>query len=1296
MAEAPETSVGEISLTIHLPACAEAGIDFIESVHSRLDSIGDVKETLAATSQLNQLTNYDLVYEGAKITELYDDLTPLDEFLPQDATKASLRMVERPYNLKAVYEHLIRFRENIGLNFLDFANKSFGVGVGGSRLSSLGLKNLEAEEEEASVENESKAETPSSEEETAQQEELISEEDAAVVKDKFAAFFKESSASSSGALSILSKWALPIRSLTLSQWNPVPPPQKLKGDLLYLTLTTLENEAFAITCHASGFFVSRISGTNFNPVLKINEKGVSHKNFILFKLVASLSSKFSETLTNNKAALIEASQFPESYLIPSQVVTNFPWAVSEAQLQEQTVPDYSRSQLSALTNGTDGADLVKDWNEEFQGLKEFPRESFSERLMRDKLLNKYIQEFNQTATSTALEIIKGNLSPLNPNEELKKHIYLRNNIFYSFGVNATGSHDFTGGDEAARYCFGKDLNSIKLMNRVDAGGACSLLTCVVDYLGQRVVCQAPVPGIFSEQVDKSGEPIDKVSYGYFLEKDEIKVDKSMEEAIKPIAEAFHLKPHTLKLETGASTPEGTKLIVSKDTKGIKGSDGRDYVIDMYRTAPLDIAFLDAHYDETSESSYPHKEASIRHEAVEEWYKRKAAALFKLKTEELEKEGALEKEDGEEKPQIAIPFDEIVFNPDSFCGVDDSEEDKEVVREIGALVTEHLISERLEDISRNIVPVDGTQLTEYLHRHGVNMRYLGTIAKRALQTAQEFKDKLDKDVAENEKKTADFIEQQKKKQAEKEAEKQSALEETAETKQDGETNDKEDKVEEKTNAELYPVAANMNVLYTLAVQEMIVRSVKHVLRKEGEGVPLLLKPHFVSHFHNCLLGADVNAAPEVSVSSDLKPLFTNKETQFTQLTTQKVKELVEHEVKIRFRYELSESWLEDLRKPQILREIALKFGIQWKSQEYFFEKEAFEEAHASVTKPQEEPSIKGKKKKVQAQTPAIVVRTTTFVPEDIVSFVPVVKDSSYRCALVDEVFESARQQLQQEDKEIGLSLCTELVGFYQQIYGSVHLETAEVYSALAQLYGDCGMFSEACILSRKAIILYERLRGIDSYETANAYIKTSLFEVLRKNSYNGFLLNAEAFNIWSRIYGKDHPNVLNIFSNCAVMLDAFKFGDESQAIQEKALETSIRLNGELSDITCIFRFRCAVGLYQKAKYAEALDHFTIAASNFAKVLGPEDKLTKESVTFASSIRRFLEYTQQEQQKALAAKKAAAAAQAPKKAAAPKPKGAKRGKKSKSAAIVNSDIGSKSVEEILQFVEGASSKKDKKKQ
>lgn len=1289
--------VQELKLRIQLPACLGSKIEFVETHHTLQETISDVREALAATSVLNSLTNYSLVFNGVRVTEQFDDFASLGEALGDVSGDVKLELVERAYTLKDTYEHLVRFRENIGMNFFDHAARSEGVATGTSRLNSLGLKDINVESEEKSDENEAKetskepdAEDGKDAKETTPE---LAEDDKAAIKEIVKVLIEPVSSNLAGissADSVLSKWKLPIKSLSLSQWNPVPQQQKLKGDLLYLTLTTLESETFSITCHASGFFVNRLSNANFNPAIKVNEKGVCHCEYVLLNLVKQLSPQFASTIDANKEALSGGSQFSETYLIPSQAPSSYPWLVSEEQISTQIVPDVSRSQVPLISGGVDGAELVKDWNDEFQGIKEFPRESFNERLLRDKLLNKYIQEFNQTAVSTAVEILKGNLVPLNPNESRDKHIFLRNNIFYSFGVNATGAHDQSGGDEAARYCFAKDLATVKLLNRIDLSGVFNLLTCIVDYLGERIICQAPVPGVFSDLTDENGEPVDKVAHGYSLEAGEIKKSSAFDEVLQPFAEAFHLKPHSVKLADGAS---GDDLTVSKDTKGIIGTDNRKYIIDLYRLTPLDIEFLDAHYD-GSETSYPHREASIRHEAVEEWYKRKAAAIFKVETEKLEKEGKL---DSAEKPQVAIPHDQITLNPDAFTGLDDSEEDKDTVRELSKLVKDHLIPEFLDDVAKNAVPYDGTQLSVYMHKNGINVRYLGEIAREAKAQIQKFESELAETVKANESLIAERAEKAKAEKDQKDDEKKD--EEKKDEKDDEKKDETKEDAKEPSKAKLVPVVANMTALHRLAVQEMVARGVKHVLRKEGQAVPLLLKPHFVAHIHNCLLGQQVNASPEVDVDDSLKSLFSKSDLSFAALTPAQVVSLVEKEVFLRFRYTLPEQWVGSIKPVPMLREIAHKFGIQWKAQEYFFSREAFDAA-AEKTATEEvvvKTSYKKKsKKKHHQQAPVVAApakKTSVFSADDIVNFVPVVRDSSYRCSFVDEIFETARHQIQDGDKNVGLALLSELVSFYQQIYGSVHLETTGFYSTLAQIYAESDMNAEASIVARKATILYERLTGVDSYETINSYSKASYYDSLHKDHTSAFVLNTQAFQDWNVVYGADHPNTVNTLLNFGTILQELKLFNEAKKFFEKAIDVSVQLNGELSDITGIIRHRFGISLVQTEKFKEALDQFKQAADIFNKVVGPDDVLSKECTGFATNLANYLAYN--EHQLAEKRKQLAQQAKINTKAATKTVKAPAASKSKKKNVVADPEIASKSVDEILNFIEGNQAGKKKKK-
>lgn len=1294
MAETQETSA---RIRILLPESAKTDIKFVETSHAPTETLSDLREALTATAILNNITNYSLVHKDVNITSEYDEFTTLGEILGTTESEFELRLTERAYTLKDVYEHLLRFREKIGMNLFDAAAHAHGY-LEASCLPGLKLKDVKTEavatEQAENVASTQESEVPKPDQEADKEPKKPSAtpEDLAAIREVIESFTARSLPSR--ASSPLSKWTLPIKSLSISQWT-VTPAQRAKGDLIYLTLTTLESETFSVTCHASGFFVSRLSNANFDPSVKVNEKGVAHRDYAFYNLVSQLSPTFSQTLDSNRAALAEYSQFPETYLIPTQIPKLYPWKVDAETVKAASIPDLSRAQLPILSSGVDGADVVKDWNDEFQGIKEFPRGTFNERLLRDKLIAKYIHDFSQTAVSTACDIVRGNVAPLNPQEPRDKHIFLRNNIFYSFGVNATGAHDLTGGDEAARYCFSKDIAAVRLLNRVDADSVCNLLSCVVDFLGERVVCQAPVPGIFADHVDAEGNPADKVAYGYLIESDTVHADKDFETILKPVAEAFHLKPHSVELASGSKAE--SPLLTSKDIKGIKGTDGRKYVIDLYRTTPLDIEFIERHFSD-SEQSYPHREASIRHEAVEEWYKRKAAAIFKQETERLEKEGKLK-----DNEKVALPYDQIVLNPDAFTGVGESQDDQDEVRGVSKFIYDQLIPDFLADISKNSVPFDGSQLADYMHKSGINMRYLGILAKLAQKMRDSFLEDWETTATANLKLAAEKKEKEEKEEKEKkEKEKEETTKAEEEKTQDPELvsgltekADNEQAEAKETQAKLQPVVANMTALVSLCTQEMVARGAKHVLRRLSSGVQPILLPYLIAHFHNCLLGAAVNEVPHVAIDDTTKAIVSEKSLSFSKLTPADVRDQVSTEVYRRFRYKLPENWDSEVRKTSLLREIALKFGIQWKSQTFHFEKAAHTAAYAqpkSVTFDLPQEKRKGKKAHkaaVATQTPK-EPRTTVFEVDDVLGFVPIVKDSGFRCSFVDEIFEAARTQVKSGEKEVGLALLAELVSFYQQIYGNVHLETTDFLSTLAATYAEYGMKSEASILARKAVIGYERLVGPDAYETINAYIKASFYDSLNGDHVSAFKLNTKAFSLWESVFGDNHPSSVNTLLNFGTILQELSLNDMALALFEKAIEMSESMNGPTSDITGIIRHRLGVMKVQNNDFEGALEQFTQAGDIFVRAVGPDDFLAVECVTFATNLKRFLAYNEEKK------KQAAQATHAVKKTPSkPVKEQSPPAKKKGNGTAPNPDIANKSVDEIMRFIQGDSKPKKKRK-
>lgn len=1273
--ELPE-KIETIKLCLELPTCLSPKKESVEIETTFEETLPQLKETLGLIPRTENLTNFNIYYQNINLLETFSEMNTFGEILDalnlKDVKTLNLKLVEKPYNLANVYEHLLKLRQVIGLHFLDKSNMDFGANSGVSKFDSLDLTDVKVHEEK-----ETKSEAK--EEDKKEEFSLTNEEKSAAneAADSLLKAFEIDLGAVGSFKNPYKDFKLPIKSLTISQWSPVPQFQKTKGDLLYLTLQTLENENYQITCHFSGFFVNKSSIATFNPQIKHNLK--FNKHFILFDLIRNLSPLFEKTLIENSSNLHTLSKSPESYLIPTTSFTSYPWLLKEENLVNN--PDLTQSQLPFLTGGVDGGDLVRDWNEEFQSIKELPKNTVNERILREKLINKTIHEFNKVATETAINIINGNLTSLNISEDPEELTYLRNGIFYSHGIDATGAFAATGGDDAARYTSGKDLNAVKLLNRVDSVEVHNLLTLVVDYMGKRVICQAPVPGIFQETRNiQTDEVFDKVVYGLNSENSQIVYNEKFNEALSTIADAFHLKPHTVELENGIKSDQ--KLTTSKDMKGIHGTDGRKYMIDLYRTTPLDISFIESHFEPNNERSYPHKETLIRHEALEEWWKRKIAALIKSETEKLEKEGKeFETKDGE-KPQLVVQGDQVVVNTDAFTGINESSEDQSDVREISDFILT-LINEFLDEISSQLAPFDGTHLATILHRSGINLRYLGYIANQALERKAQETKKIEAKIEENLKLAEEL---KKEEEAKKEQEKENPASEKKE-----EEKEEENKEEGKTNGSFEPSVANYETVFKLSVQEMIARAVKHVLRQYSKSLPLNLMSTFVSHFMNCLLGSAITENPVCLIDEDIKTFSTPQDLKFTTLTAKDVSEMVSREVFVRFRYELPADWLNTIVKPvQLFREISIKFGIQWKAQQYSFTKEEFEDnkermvIHSQVIEPSKKNGKKGKKQ--QSPSPVVektITRSSIFIADDIVDFVPLIKDSSYKPTLLDEVLETARTELE-KDKKNGLILYNELLSFHEQIFGRVHSETAAYYSYLSQLYSELNLPFEASTLARVACVLNERTNGFDSYNTITAYINSGFFDSSNEDFISSLKLYNHAISTWSSVYGDDHPSFVTTFANLAETLTNVKLYESSKKLFEKAIDMSKRINGEISEVTGLIMYRYGYTLIVSQDHKGAREQFAGANEIFQKVLGPKDHFTVKSLSFATNLKTYLDYQRHEKSKKLEQAKSKSK---PVKSSAPSGSKKNNKKKNKNTLKINEEIATKSVDDIMAFIDGS---------
>jgi protein TIF31 len=956
-----------------------------------------------------------------------------------------------------------------------------------------------------------------------------------------------------------------VKTISLSPWNPPPAYLRQKGHLLYLIVTTNEGEQFQITGHVGGFYVNKSSNSKFDPSPKAAPR--AHSAHSLLSLIEQISPSFG-------ASFIQLQEYnnrrdPLATFQISNTIPAAPWLVPPPASNICThVSDVTRTQETYLYGGVENTDTLRDWNEEFQSARELPKETVQDRVFRERLLAKLFADYNDAAARGAALVARGEIAPLNPTEGKDAQIFVYNNVFFSFGADGVGTFTSEGGDEAARVAAAKDVQGVKIVNQLDIDGLYTPGTVVVDYLGRRIVGQSIVPGIFKQP--EPGE--NQIHYGAVDGKDVVAAEEKFVPLFEKLSQALKVKKHAVWDKDG----KRFDLEASVEMKGLQGTDGRKYVLDLYRITPLDIAWME---EDGSEGGiqYPHRMTVLRPELVESLAKHKAreyvnAELTKrglLKDKTSTDDSAEEKKDADapqdgkeapEKPDDKIDMSNFKFalNTDVFSGQipqtdaekDEMAQDEQDVRDACKYLRDTVIPNYLNELkeSETSFPMDSRSLSRVLHRRGINMRYIGTLA-----TLSE--------------------------------------------------------------------GSRLQCLRDICVREMIIRSFKHVAIKYLRYLPLPLTSACIAHLLNCFLGFGLNGKPVADLDESLKALYDDVDLAFQTLTPESLRQAIQEECIRRFRYTLEDDWHTQLRHIQLLREACLKLGIQIQSRNFIFTPE--------VDVATEKPAVNGhgaegkkKKKKARDGSPSSIESSTasphTFTADDIVNVVPILKDSCPRSALAEEALEAGRISIYSNQRKLGQELLLESLSLHEQIYGLLHPEVAQGYHTLSQIYYQLEEKEAAVELARKAVIVSERTMGIDSSETVLDYLNLSLFLHQLGDSKTALSYAKHALHLWKAIYGPDHPDTITTINNVAVMLQHLKQYHESRRWFEESLRICEKVFGKQSvnSATLLFQLAQALALDQDSK--AAVNRMRESYNIFLAALGPEDKNTKEAESWLEQL------------------------------------------------------------------------------
>lgn len=1032
-----------------------------------------------------------------------------------------------------------------------------------------------------------------------------------------------------------------VRGLAVSAWNPPPRSFALQGHLLYLQVDTLEGEILHVTASVQGFFVNGSSSQRFSPQPHPTKHLAAPS---LFDLLCAASPLFLQHL----ARLFHDPVSTRDYFSALPVLNSLPAAPWLAREPKHDA-DWLRSQTAFLLTGAltaDTLDASRDWNEELQSSRELPRTSLVERLMRDRVLNRLHAEFTHAAARIVPRIAAGNVAPMNPADAPATHMYLFNNLFVTRGVDSVGLYEGLGGDAAAHVAVSKDVQGVRRLALLDVPGLHLLGTAVVDWLGERWVVQTVLPGLFRQvaaDADAEAEPT-HVAHGGLEGPDTIHTDSAFDALMRQAAQRLHLAPHTVRDAQGTAHD----MALSVDCKGLRGTDGRRYVLDVTHLTPVDIAWLEGKRDDTTSVPYPHRLTLLRPELLDAFWETR---LRDYARERLEAQRA----SGETPTRVDVADFALSFNADAFAefhsasGIvqpvtDESDLSVQAVRDASAYL-HHVLVRFVSDIAAGLTSaIDGIGLTQQMHARGINMRYLGYLARLSEPSRVH-------------------------------------------------------ELDEAVVSKLGPgFEALLDAFRRVLLHEMVVRAAKHRLRAHLRTAAPGLAPACIAHVFNCLLGTSVQPAPTAEVPPGATP------GAWAQLTPAQLAEEVYAEVRMRFRYELPPEFLtQQLRKTPTLRALCLKTGVQLAMRDYVME------TTTDATCPPVSHGKKGKKNAPPAPPPRDTVFVpsdvvcivplvkhamprSTLVEEAFeagrLSFAR--GDRELGCELLLEGigFHEQVYGLVHPETAKCYSLFASLAHHYtveraraeQKKAAQEEASNQEALEDVPPIVAETITLDNALRFQRQAVTVSERTLGLDHPDTMVQYINLAVLERAAGHIDKALQYQERVMQLWQLLYGRDHPDVVHTLSSVALLLQSRHDFSTSLQVYETAHELTERLFGPDSIYTGNMAHELSQAHTLQGDLKAAIDVEKNAHRIFQARLGDDDALTQESHAFlkgltASAVRMAqLEHASQAQHtRDLAAQQARARAE--------------RTAQARPTSHANPQLAGRSIDELVQFIQGA---------
>ncbi|GAA6225019.1 clustered mitochondria protein homolog [Lates japonicus] len=1010
-----------------------------------------------------------------------------------------------------------------------------------------------------------------------------------------------------------------LKVLTMSGWNPPPGNRKMHGDLMYLYIVTVEERHVSVTASTRGFYLNQSTTYTFNPK-PANPSFLSHS---LVELLSQISPAFKKNFTALQKKRVQRHPF-ERIATPFQL---YSWTAPQVDHAMDCVRAED-AYTSRLGYEEHIPGQTRDWNEELQTTRELPRKNLPERLLRERAIFKVHSDFAAAATRGAMAVIDGNVMAINPGEETRMQMFIWNNIFFSLGFDVRDHYRELGGDAAAHAAPTNDLNGVRAYGAVDVEGLYTLGTVVVDYRGYRVTAQSIIPGILEREQEQS------VIYGSIDFGKTVVSHSKYLELLEKTSRPLKVQRHNVLNEKNDSV----ELCSSVECKGIIGNDGRHYILDLLRTFPPDLNFLPVDGEELPPESqrqgfprqHRHRLACLRQELIEAFVEHRYLLFMKMAALQLMQQKA-NKDTKTDTPAITETSETSIENkqdtsqtqttasdsldatevstdstnqtdnctPASSQAATDSEENSSKPATNGPLdpaTTQNgECKSPLEDPKSREVVLNACKAVGSISNTSFDIRFNPDIFSPGVRFPDDSADDVQKQ-KQLLKDAAAFLVSCQIPSLVKDCLDHSALPMDGATLTEalhqrginvrylGTVLEFVDKT---------PAKAQLEHFYRIGISELITRCAKHIFKTYLQGVELSALSAAVSHFLNCFLSSFPDAVahlpPDELVSRRKSRKRRNRvpgggdNTAWASLTPSELWKNIASEAQSYYHFTIQCESVDqvvekyNLQKTTLLREISVKTGIQILIKEYNFD---------SRHKP-------------------------AFTEEDILNIFPVVKHVNPKASDAFHFFQSGQAKVQQGFLKEGCELINEALNLFNNVYGPMHVEICACLRLLARLNYIMGDHPEALSNQQKAVLMSERVLGIEHPNTIQEYMHLALYCFANGQLSTALKLLYRARYLMLLVCGEDHPEMALLDSNIGLVLHGVMEYDLSLRFLENALTINTKYHGPRSLKVALSHHLVARVYESKAEFRSALQHEKEGYTIYKNQMGEAHEKTKES-------------------------------------------------------------------------------------